>query len=120
VIARGQRAFHGQHGKNVIFHQRAESLQFGQRQLRQVDALGFGRLDGQADGFVRVAEGQALLGPGSRRGRWRWRSPGSARPSHVLGLTVMPPAMSAKMRRVSVTVSTASNSGSLSSWLSLL
>ena len=34
--------------------------------------------------------------------------------------TVMPPAMSAKMRRVSVTVSTASNSGSLSSWLSLL
>ncbi len=38
-----------------------KALQFIQRQLRQVDALGFGGLDGVADGLVRVAEGQALL-----------------------------------------------------------
>ena len=57
VVARGQRTFHGQHGKNVIFHLRAESFQFIQRQLRQIDAFGFGRFDGVADGFVGVAEG---------------------------------------------------------------
>ena len=38
----------------------------------------------------------------------------------VQGITVMPPAISAKMRSVSLSVSTVSNSGSLSSWLSLL
>ena len=39
VVAGGERAFHRQHGKDVVGNQRRKLLQVGERQLWQIDAL---------------------------------------------------------------------------------
>jgi hypothetical protein len=117
--ARRQRPLDGQYRKDIVVNQRREALQFGERELRQVDAEFLRAANGQADGCVGIAERQALAG--QVVGQVGGGGKSLAQASRMFsGRVVMPGIISTKMRRVSVTVSMASKSGSLSSWLSLL
>ena len=62
VIARRQRAFDRENGKDVVTNQRRKRLQFGKRKLRQIDTEFFRTSYGKPYGFVRIAEWQTLAG----------------------------------------------------------